>query len=80
MDGERLAVLMLMRIGTALGLPDPACSLGRVGGRIIRIHTRETEYKGHPRHASEDEPQYVIKSAEMEPIAMHKGGALRKDV
>ena len=28
---------------------------GRVSGRIIRIYTRETEYKGHPRHASADE-------------------------
>jgi hypothetical protein len=51
---------------------------GRVSGRIIRIHTRETEYKGHPRHASEDEPQYEIKSDKTEHIAMHKGGALRK--
>jgi hypothetical protein len=62
---------MPMRIGTALGSPDPGIvAFGRVGGRIIRIHTRETEYKGHPRHASEDEPHY----------AMHKGGALRKNV
>jgi Hypervirulence associated proteins TUDOR domain len=51
---------------------------GRVSGRIIGIHTRETEYKGHPRHASEDEPQYEIKSDKTEHIAMHKGGALHK--
>ncbi|SEE15602.1 Protein of unknown function [Rhizobiales bacterium GAS188] len=51
---------------------------GRVSGVIIQIHTRETEYKGHPRHSSEDEPQYEIKSDKTEHIAMHKSGALRK--
>jgi hypothetical protein len=51
---------------------------GRVSGRIIRIHTRDTEYKGYPRHASEDQPQYEIKSDKTEHVAMHKGSALRK--
>ena len=51
---------------------------GWVSGRIIRIHTRDTQYKGHPRHASEEEPQYEIKSDKTEHIAMHKGAALRK--
>jgi hypothetical protein len=51
---------------------------GYVSGRIIRIHLRDTEYKGHPRHASADEPQYEIKSDKTDHIAMHKGSALRK--
>ena len=51
---------------------------GHVSGRIIKIHTRDTDYKGHPRHASEDQPQYEIKSDKTEHIAMHKGSALRK--
>jgi len=51
---------------------------GWVSGWIIRIHTRDTQYKGHPRHASEEEPQYEIKSDKTEHIAMHKGSALRK--
>jgi small-conductance mechanosensitive channel len=51
---------------------------GRVSGRIIKIHTRDTEYKGYPRHASEDQPQYEIKSDKTEHIAMHKGSALHK--
>jgi small-conductance mechanosensitive channel len=51
---------------------------GRVSGRIIKIHTRDTQYKGYPRHASEDQPQYEIKSDKTEHIAMHKGSALRK--
>jgi hypothetical protein len=51
---------------------------GPVSGRIIKIHTRDTNYKGHPRHASEDEPQYEIKSDKTEHIAMHKASALHK--
>lgn len=51
---------------------------GIVSGRIIKVHTRDTEYKGHPRHASAAEPQYEIKSDKTEHIAMHKGSALHK--
>jgi hypothetical protein len=53
---------------------------GHVSGRIIKIHTRDTEYKGHPRHCSEDDPQYEIKSDKTEHIAMHKGAAIHKIV
>jgi Hypervirulence associated proteins TUDOR domain len=51
---------------------------GHVSGRIIKIHTRDTLYKGYPRHASEDQPQYEIKSDKTDHIAMHKGSALQK--
>lgn len=51
---------------------------GYVSGRIVRVHTRDTQYKGHPRHASEQEPQYEIQSDRTEHIAMHKGSALQK--
>lgn len=51
---------------------------GFVTGTIIKVHTRQTEYKGHPRHASLDEPQYEIKSDKTEHIAMHKGSALHE--
>ena len=51
---------------------------GRVSGRIIKVHVRDTEYKGHPRHASKDEPQYEITSAKADHITMHKGSALKK--
>ena len=51
---------------------------GFVTGRIIKVHTRQTEYKGHSRYASVDEPQYEIKSDKTEHIAMHKGSALHK--
>ena len=51
---------------------------GVVSGRIIKIHTRDTEYKGHPRHASMDAPQYEIQSDKTDHIAMHKASALHK--
>lgn len=51
---------------------------GMVSGHITRVHTRDTEYKGHRRRASEDEPQYEIKSDKTDHIAMHKDSALTK--
>lgn len=51
---------------------------GYVSGRIIRIHTQNVEYKGYTHHASQDEPQYEIKSDKTDHIALHKGSALRK--
>lgn len=51
---------------------------GRVSGTIIKVHTKDTDYKGYTRHASADEPQYEIKSDKTEHIAMHKGSALHK--
>ncbi|HUW25206.1 MAG TPA: DUF2945 domain-containing protein [Gallionella sp.] len=51
---------------------------GHVSGRIIKIHTRDVDYKGYMHHANPDEPQYEIKSDKTEHIAMHKGSALKK--
>jgi hypothetical protein len=51
---------------------------GYVSGRIIQIHTRDTQYKGYVHHASQDEPQYEIHSDKTDHIALHKGGVLRK--
>ena len=51
---------------------------GRVSGRIIKVHTRDCDYKGYTHHASQDDPQYEIKSDRTDHIAMHKGSALRK--
>lgn len=51
---------------------------GHVTGKITKVHTKDTEYKGHNRRASPDEPQYEIKSDKTDHIAMHKGSALRK--
>lgn len=51
---------------------------GHVSGRIIKVHTQNTDYKGHMHHASPDDPQYEIKSDKTDHVAMHKGSALRK--
>lgn len=51
---------------------------GRVSGRIIAVHTRDTDYKGHTRRCSPADPQYEIKSDTTDHIAMHKGSALHK--
>lgn len=51
---------------------------GRVSGRIIRVHTRDFDYKGHTRRASKDDPQYEIRSDKTDHIAAHKGTALTK--
>jgi hypothetical protein len=44
----------------------------------VRVHTRDVNCKGYVRHASEDDPQYEIKSDKTNHVAMHKGKALRR--
>jgi len=51
---------------------------GRVSGTIIKVHTRDFDYKGHTHRASKETPQYEIKSDKTEHIAAHKGHALTK--
>ena len=51
---------------------------GRVSGRVTRVVTSEMQFKGYTVHASQDEPQYEIKSEKTDHIAMHKGSALTK--
>lgn len=51
---------------------------GRVSGMIIKIHTKDFDYKGYTHHATQDDPQYEIKSDKSDHIAAHKGGALTK--
>jgi hypothetical protein len=51
---------------------------GFVSGHVIKVHTRDFDYKGHTHRASEDDPQYEIRSDKTEHVAAHKGSALRK--
>ena len=51
---------------------------GHVRGKIIRVHTKNVDYKGYTHHASTADPQYEIKSDKTDHIAMHKGSALTK--
>jgi Hypervirulence associated proteins TUDOR domain len=51
---------------------------GRVNGTIVKVHTKDVDYKGYVHHASGDDPQYEIKSDKTEHVALHKGSALRR--
>jgi len=51
---------------------------GYVSGTIIKVHTKDVDYKGYTHHASKYEPQYEIQSDKTDHIAMHKGTALKR--
>lgn len=51
---------------------------GRVSGRIVAVHTEDFPYKGHTHRASENDPQYEIKSDKSDHIAAHKGAAIER--
>ncbi len=51
---------------------------GHVTGRIVTVHNKDFDYKGYTHHASEDDPQYEIKSDKSDHIAAHKGSALTR--
>lgn len=50
---------------------------GRVSGTIIAIHIKDFDFKGYRHHASQENPQYEIKSDKTDHIAAHKGTALK---
>jgi hypothetical protein len=51
---------------------------GHVSGRIVRVHTKDVDYKGYVHHATRADPQYEIKSDKTDHIALHKGAALKR--
>jgi DUF2945 family protein len=51
---------------------------GRVRGTIVKKVTTEIIFKGYKRHASREEPQYIIQSDKTDHVAIHKGSALKK--
>jgi Hypervirulence associated proteins TUDOR domain len=51
---------------------------GRVRGTIMKRVVSDTRFKGYVHHASQDEPQYIIKSDKTDHIAIHKGKALKR--
>jgi hypothetical protein len=75
---ERLAMAkafkMAFKIGDHVSWNSEA---GRVRGRVVRVHTKDVNYKGYVHHANADDPQYEIKSDKTDHIALHKGRALR---
>jgi hypothetical protein len=63
------------KVGDRVGWNSEA---GHVSGTIIRVHTRDFDYKGHTHRATARCPQYEIKSSKTDHIAAHKGSALTK--
>ena len=51
---------------------------GRVSGKIVKVHTKDVNYKGYVHHASKENPQYEIKSDKTDQVALHKASALRR--
>ena len=51
---------------------------GYVSGKLIKLHTKDSDYKGYTHHASKDDPQYEIESDKTDHIAMHKSAALTR--
>jgi Hypervirulence associated proteins TUDOR domain len=51
---------------------------GHVSGKIVKVHRKATDYKGHTHHASRENRQYEIKSDNSDHVALHKGTALLK--
>ena len=51
---------------------------GRIRGKITRKLMRDLKLKGYIRHASRDNPCYMIKSDKTDHVAVHQGSALRK--
>jgi hypothetical protein len=63
------------KVGDRVGWNSEA---GRVSGTIVRVHTRDFDYKGHTHRATPELPQYEIKSSKTDHIAAHKGSALTR--
>jgi hypothetical protein len=56
----------------------PTCCAGRVSGRIVKVHTKDVDYKGYVHHVSKETPQYEIKSDKTDHVALDKASALRR--
>jgi hypothetical protein len=53
-------------------------SQGEVKGKVIRKATSPTQIKGHKVAASEDNPEYIVRSDETGAEAAHKPEGLHK--
>ena len=50
----------------------------KVEGEVVEKVTKDTKIKGHQVRASEDEPQYKVKSDENGKTAVHKPDSIEK--
>lgn len=51
---------------------------GHVSGKIIKVQTKDVDYKGYAHHASPDDPQHEMKSGKTGHIATRNRQALKK--
>jgi len=51
---------------------------GRSTGTVVKKQTSPTQIKGHKVAASEDDPQYIVKSDKSGNLAAHKPDALKQ--
>jgi hypothetical protein len=51
---------------------------GDTHGTVTKVHVKDVEFMGKHRPASEDAPQYEVKSDKTGHSALHHGDALRK--
>ena len=72
---DRTWVMAKFKVGDHVSWNSEA---GRVRGKILRVHSKNVNYKGYLHHASPDDPQYEIKSEKTAHVALHKGRALRR--
>ena len=63
------------KVGDRVGWNSEA---GHVSGTIVKVHSRDFNYKGHTHRATSESPQYEIRSSKTDHIAAHKGSALKK--
>ena len=70
----RVAVLKAFKRGDLVEWNSEA---GRVRGVIVKKLVSNVRLNGYVHHASNAEPQYVIKSVKTDHVAIHKGEALR---
>ena len=70
---KKMAMTKVFKVGDHVRWNSEA---GLVSGVIVRKLISETRFKGYVRHASKDEPQYMIKSDKTDHVAIHKGSAL----
>lgn len=55
-----------------------ATSRGETDGTVVKKQTTPTKIKGHTVAASEDNPEYIVKSDKSGKTAAHKPDALKK--
>jgi hypothetical protein len=53
-------------------------SQGETRGEVVKRQTRPARIKGHKVEASEDEPQFVVRSDKTGAVAAHRPGALKR--